>query len=322
MILLKEKYLQLRKQNKFELKNSFVLKHILFDLALISLSFYFCKIGQGLQFLAIPLLAILMFRSFSFMHEAVHGLVSAHNFLNDSLGLFYGAFCGLPFAPWKKSHLEHHFWSGNYEKDPVMALITILPQFPKPALRLLTFLWRAWVPILALMQYGVFWALSLKSTLKMRSIQSILTLCIPVGLLVSICLFTSSSFIWGVFIPAVALYLLAVEVVNLPHHLQLPMINGEKKLPIWEQYQVARTCLYPKWVANFIVLNFNYHSEHHMFPDAPWYYLEKLHLALRIELAEAQTIDPSFKWILENRPKELLEVIQPNSNQKILIKAS
>ncbi len=322
MILKKEKYLEIRKQNKFKIKNSAVLKHIFIDVALISFSFYFCKVGQGLQILAIPLLSIFMFRSFSFMHEAVHGLVSLNNFMNDSLGLLYGAFCGLPYAPWKKSHLEHHFWSGNYEKDPVMALITILPQFPKPVLKTLTFLWKAWIPILAIMQYGVFWSLSAKNTIKVRSVQAILSLLIPATLLVGIVTLSSSSFIFLVFIPAVALYLLAVDVVNLPHHLQLPMFSGEKKLQVWEQYQVARTCLYPKWVANFIVLNFNYHSEHHMFPDAPWYYLENLHSALRTELGVAQAIDPSFKWILENRPKNLLEVIQPNSEAKNLIKAS
>ncbi len=318
----KEKYLALRKQNKFELKNVSVIKHILIDIALISLGVYFCKMGMGMQFFAIPLLATFMFRSFSFMHEAVHGLISNNNFVNDSLGLIYGAFCGLPFSPWKKSHLEHHFWSGNYEKDPVMALITILPRLPKPILKILNFLWKYWVPILAIMQYGVFWVLSVKNALKIKFILSTLSIVIPASLFGAILLLSSQSFLFLVFAPAVALYLLAVDVVNLPHHLQLPMISGEKKFSTWEQYQVARTCLYPRWMAKLIVLNFNYHSEHHMFPDAPWYYLEKLHLSLRSELGDSQAIDPSFKWILENRSKDLLEVIHPNSEKKILSKAS
>lgn len=319
----KDVYLQIRKAHSFEIKNSFLLRHLIADFSILSLSIYLCRSGGFVKLLAIPLLATFMFRSFSFMHEAVHGLVSNNKKLNDAIGILYAAFSVLPFSPWKKSHLDHHFWSGNYQKDPVMALITILPKWSERSVRILNFLWRSWVPVLAFMQYVVFWMLSIKTTFAgKKPIADSISIFFPIILFVSLFTFLSASTIFQVILPAVTLYLMAVDVVNLPHHLQLPMISGEQKLTLWEQHAIARTCLYPKWIASFIVLNFNYHSEHHMYPDAPWYCLDKLHKAVQQELGSQQHLDPSFKWILDNRPKSLLEVIQTNEITQSVKKAS
>ena len=46
------------------------------------------------------------------------------------------------------------------------------------------------------------------------------------------------------------------------------------------QEEASRSCAYPKLISRNLLLNFNYHSEHHLFPDLPWYYLEEAHQML------------------------------------------
>src|SRR2546423_1704170 len=60
-------------------------------------------------------LAVFYFRSFSLMHEAVHGSITPRRRWNDWIGLVYGVFCFLPFEHWRDIHLLHHQWAGNVE---------------------------------------------------------------------------------------------------------------------------------------------------------------------------------------------------------------
>lgn len=267
------------------------------------------------RFFAIPLLTILIFRHFAFMHEAVHNAVSHHKWINDACGVFSGAVCLLPFEPWKRSHLEHHLWAGNIDKDPVTAIITAFPAMHKLTQSTLSFFWRAWFPMLACLQYGVFWWLASKIFLKKRKSWSVLiSLTAPIALWGLTSLLVPAGFLFTALLPSLLLYMIAVEVVNFPHHLQLPQNRGTTRLHPSDQYQIARTCLYPKWFAGFVVLNFNYHIEHHMYPDVPWYHLEKLHHKVKAELGPHYNSDLYFNWILENKPQPMGEVLKARNN--------
>lgn len=258
------------------------------------------------RLLAIPILSALMFRNFSLMHEAVHGLVSKKKDLNNVFGIFSGALCGLPYEPWKQVHLEHHYWSGNVEKDPVMGLMRTYPHWPKALQKTATFCWQCWIPLLAVFQYFIFWWHSSLQFIKNPKSPAIAaSLIFPFLFWGSLMMFLPSDFFITIVTPAALIYLVAVEVINFPHHIGLPQYRGDHKIATWNQFEIARSCIYPTWLARYIVLNFNYHIEHHMFPDAPWYHLDKIHLVLKEELNEKYNTDPQFLWILKNRPKPL-----------------
>lgn len=257
----------------------------------------------------IPLFSVFMFRNFSFMHEAVHGTVSKNKTLNEFCGLWSGCWSFLPYTHWKASHLEHHYWSGNVEKDPVMALRVILPKAHPAMVATLSFFWRAWLPLTGLMQQGVFWMLSMKNTIRKPSLGAVLSLLMPLAALTGL-VTLAPAFALSVALPSWGLYLLLVEIVNLPHHLQMETRSGEERFGVWEQYLTARTCVYPKWFAHFVVLNFNYHSEHHMFPDAPWYELPRIHDFIKTKNLKNYKMDPYFQWTLENRPKSILQILE------------
>lgn len=309
----KQNYLNIRKQFSFKIKNRFLFFHFLQDAILISSAILLISNFQNslLKLLAIPLFSILMFRSFSLMHDASHGVVSKNKFLNDAVGILTGSLCLLPYEPWRQVHLEHHYWSGNINKDPVMALVRTFPNWNEKLKSSLGFMWKAWIPVLALLQYGVFWILSSTKFLKKPTSFKIMTsLLFPILGAVLICRALGYQQVLTLFVPSIALYLLAVEVVNFPHHVGLPYVDDDHHLPVWEQHVTARSCVYPTWLSKLIVLNFNYHIEHHMFPDAPWYYLNQLHQFIRADLKEHYNTDPQFGWIKENRIKSLSDLFK------------
>jgi omega-6 fatty acid desaturase (delta-12 desaturase) len=290
-------------------------KHLLLDLLLLSLikEIWVLSGHSPLKFLVAPLVAALMFRGFSLMHEAVHGVACKNRFWNNVVGTLAGGLCFLPFAPWQKSHLDHHYWSGNIDRDPVMAIIRTFPLWPAGLQAAVGFCWRAWLPLVALMQHAVFWTLSLQQGLEKPNPKILFSLCFPLLLWGSVLSVVSADFALGAVLPATFLYFSLIEIVNFPHHLELPQYRGDAKLQLWEQHEIARSCLYPKWFARYVVLNFNFHAAHHMFPDLPWYRLEEAHMLLKEKLQNRYIEDPHFSWILKNRPKSMAELLAPSA---------
>ena len=315
----KQVYLNLRKNLDLEFKNHVLYFHLAQDLCLLAICAYLFIQEKGLQYWAIPLISVLMFRNFSLMHDAVHGLISKNKNINDVIGIIAGSFCVLPYEPWKMVHLEHHYWSGNVEKDPVMGLMRTFPTWPPYLQKMLGLCWQLWIPVLALFQYGLFWWHSTAQVIKKtKSVKQLTSIGFPLLLWGSLFIALPLSSTVGVIIPALILYLLAVEVVNFPHHIGLPQYRGEHKIAVWNQHEIARSCIYPVWLSKFVALNFNYHTEHHMFPDAPWYTLDKIHHHLKAQLKEDYNTDPQFVWIVENRPKTLaVLLLTPAQGQRI-----
>lgn len=319
----KKRYLQFRSGQSFPVRYGKLAQHLCEDVLLFSLA------GGALAFvsapfsyfLVTPLIAIFMFRCFALMHEAVHGVLVPSKAKNDILGVFSGAICLLPFEQWKKSHILHHYWSGNVEKDSVMTLVTKFPKFPVPFKDSVSVLWKLWFPVLAVLQHTVFWVLSFKTFLSSsKSFYEVASLLAPIVFWSGVLAVSDSHFLLFAVAPAILIYLIGTEVINLPHHLQLPRLQGEQKYPVWEQYKSARTCLYPQFISSFFILNFNLHAEHHMFPDAPWYYLPEIHSKILPLVADGYHCDPMFAWIVENRSEDvesMLVKVRDSSIEKI-----
>lgn len=311
----KARYLQIRKQCKFEPQNMKLIQQVGLDIGLIS--FFAFAINRPVTFpFAILSYSILMFRSFSMMHDAVHGSLSKNKLVNEFFGYFYGGISLLPYTLWKKSHLQHHYWSGNLKNDPVMALRTWIPNQSRSFVALLTFFWNNWVPVLAGMQYGLFWLLSFNSIKRTFSLKDMISFLSPIIIGLSLCSIFGLGKYSFVFVSALVIYFLGIEIVNFPHHLHVRSIGDEMHLPAWEQEVTARSCLYPVWFSEFVILNFNYHIEHHMFPDAPWYDLPALNKKLAAENLSSYQVERMFDWTREARKLDLYQLVNPNSDVK------
>lgn len=247
------------------------------------------------------LVGLFMFRSFSVMHEAVHGTLAKNQSVNSNLGSVYGVFTLLPFNSWRKVHLDHHLWTGNLDKDPTMRLILGHREGTLPTSKAQDIFWRAWMPYLAWRQQLVFWRKSIEAKgwkVKFQAAASIIYLGVmgvvlgPAALAV-----------------AVFTYLMIVELINFPHHMDLHQGGGTLRLPANEQHRFSRTCLYPRWFSHFVLLNFNFHVEHHLFPNLPWSELPKAHLQVFEVLAGQYHVSRGNDWIVSSRAKSLSEVM-------------
>ena len=107
----------------------------------LSLSPSWIAWGVGQIFLLIS-----FWRWFGILHSAVHSAVFKSPKLNFFIGHVASIFCFLPYESWKKSHLEHHRWTGWRERDPSLSLPSpdeIPPGFKK----ILDVCWKLYIPV-------------------------------------------------------------------------------------------------------------------------------------------------------------------------------
>jgi omega-6 fatty acid desaturase (delta-12 desaturase) len=121
---------------------------------------------------------------------------------------------------------------------------------------------------------------------------------------------------WSNVILAIVIYLVVEELVNLPHHVD--MSTFEHKLPLWEQHRATRSCYYPPVVSELLVLNFNFHIEHHWYPTLPWYRLRKARALVRSALGEAYEEAVGIAWNLKHRTRDLQAIVDAYGAQKPL----
>ena len=103
-------------------------------------------------------------------------------------------------------------------------------------------------------------------------------------------------------------YLMAEELVNIPHHVDMSVFDG--KLPVWEQYRATRSCYYPRGVSELLVLNFNFHAEHHLFPNLPWYRLRDARALLKPVLGGEYQEAVGIRWNIEGRRRSLEDIVK------------
>jgi acyl-lipid omega-6 desaturase (Delta-12 desaturase) len=284
-----------RQPRRFEVRR--VVFHILGDLliwaAIVALARQHA-LWAGL--LDAVLFSIFIFRAFAFMHECVHGCAHSQRKMNNALGHIYGVLSFLPFTSWRQLHLDHHMWSGNVEKDPSMKILAGFEKRGFKTPRVVGWSWVYWVPFLGFMQHLVFWT----ATMSKREYFFVASAIAYLG-------FAGWAMGLWPLITGLLLYLYLVEIINFPHHLGLTQYGGEARFSTREQSQFTRSCVYPKWLAHNVFLNFNLHTEHHIYPSHPWYQLDAIHAEL-IQCGELFNFSRGNEWILRNRRRQVDEL--------------
>ncbi len=317
----KEQYLAWREQLSFTRTPAITGAVLVFDAALAAAALWMIfGVAHGWQYWAgQALLALFYFHNFAILHEAGHGNIAERNGVNVILGHYASLFCFLPFYPWRYIHNEHHTWTGNPEKDPTMKQILRMKTKKRvpPAVK---FTWRSWVPLGALLQHVVLWSYPItawrKGNMKRRTFQHMLA---SVALLATgyICLaifapwWLKVSQLW----PSLVIYLVGVELVNFPHHLDMPTVDpnsSKQRLYVWEQQATTRSCRYPGILSELLVLNFNLHTEHHLFPALPWFRLKQARELIKPRLQPAYTEVHGVGWNFRMRTGDLDHIVEAN----------
>ena len=204
--------------------------------------------------------------------SAATASASRHRWVNALVGHLASTFCLIPYYPWKYIHQKHHTWTGNVEHDPVLKSLRTWRDAECPG----------WFGPRGGRGSRSARCCSTSSTSPTRSrcgarasspeqaAPNRRSRWLVAGELRSGC---------GLLAPgARAPSNLALAVTAVPdrrrarqHPAPRRHVHLESRLPIWEQYRATRSCYYPPGVSELLVLNFNFHIEHHLFPDLPWY---------------------------------------------------
>jgi fatty acid desaturase len=94
----------------------------------------------------------------------------------------------------------------------------------------------------------------------------------------------------------------------MPHHLGLQQFRGDLRFNVVDQNRFTRSCIYPKWFAHAVLLNFNLHTAHHLFPSHPWYQLDDLHTEI-VKAGLQLNLEHANQWTAQQRRKPLCEVL-------------
>jgi omega-6 fatty acid desaturase (delta-12 desaturase) len=237
-------------------------------------------------------------------HECVHRAVFVDDRYNRWLGHVLGFILVYPFLQRRRSHMLHHAWAGHLSRDPTNARAAArLSTLPPRVLSLLNLLWRCWVPFLALNERLGLWLAPFRDDVDHRSrkIERVAAFAHLAGYTLA-----TSLLIWSeelelaarLYAPALVTLLVAEELINLPHHLQAPIVSS--RLPLWRQDEVTDSCAsLPVW-SNVVLLHFNLHTAHHLFPALPWHTLPVAQKALAGESASGSRCH-EFAWSWRQR---------------------
>ena len=306
----KEQYFKIRSELSFHRRLVVTLGVMGADLALVALAVNWLPGGPGTLgfWVAQTLLAVVYFHNFALLHEAGHGNVHANSRISALIGHYASLFCFLPFYPWKYIHHEHHTWTGNLDRDPTLYQVKKMKSKGHVPW-LVRFAWRSWIPFGGLLQHTVFWLYPFRSwrdghfspVQKRNSLASVLLLA---GAYLLLGFFGPAWLTLANFWPSMVIYLVVVELVNFPHHIDMPVLaDADSKLAPWEQHQTTRSCNYGV-LSGFLVLNFNFHIEHHLYPTLPWYRLAAVRERVRSLFPNEYNEVTGIGWNLENRSRD------------------
>jgi fatty acid desaturase len=316
----KATYAAIKEQLTFRPDWRIVTSILTINLSLAALGIWLLSLGTTPAYwLAQLVFPIVFFQAFSILHDCGHGSCTTKTWLNTLIGHLVSPLCFMPYFPWKIQHALHHTWTGHLEKDPTLKLLRDWRATQRVPL-LVRIAWRTWIPLAAVMNHLVFWSAPIaiwRTGTAAQVRRCVASLAWMAAFYASVHHAWPEIFAIGNFGPAIVIYLFAVELVNLPHHAD--QRTSTEKLALWEQAYSTRSCYYPKLVSELLVLNFNFHIEHHLFPTLPWYRLRRARDLIKPALGSGYTEAVGVRWNLMNRSKDIAKVLRARESAPTLV---
>jgi fatty acid desaturase len=188
----------------------------------------------------------------------------------------------IPFGTWRRVHGRHHKWTGWQDLDPTTE--SLVPRERSRAERMLVnACWRLWIPIFSVAYRAQnFWNLARLRSMFPRALDrseirrdTIVALAIYGGVVAALGPMETLR-LCGL---ALVLSLIAEDLLLLSQHTHMPqhVSHGAavRPYPAIEQAPFTRSLKLPR-VASVLMLNFDAHELHHMFPFVPGYYLDRV----------------------------------------------
>jgi acyl-lipid omega-6 desaturase (Delta-12 desaturase) len=219
---------------------------------------------------------------FAVLHECGHETLFRTRRLNAIAGHVAAACSLIPYAAWTRVHRRHHRWTGWQDVDPTAVALA-----PKPRGRfqraVVNVCWKCWIPLFAVLyRTANYWHLPRLWTMfrgrreRMRIVRDASLLA---GLYVTVAVAVGPLVVVRAIGAGVVLGLILQDTLLLSQHAHVPqqLSHGAAVAPFRaiEQEAFTRSLRLPAWLST-LLLHFDAHELHHMYPFVPGYRLGRV----------------------------------------------
>lgn len=229
------------------------------------------------------LLAVALVQWFVLLHEAGHFTLFQTRRLHLIVGRIASVFCAIPFTVWTAVHGQHHKWAGWQDRDPTTAALV-----PRPLARaerlLINTCWRWWIPLFSVLyRVSNFWHMRKLWRAFPRRGHRIAFALDAGGLLLlygGVVAWLGPWMLARLLGVGLLLSLILLDVIMLSQHTHMPMSLSEgravRPFPAAEQGGFTRSLRFPSWFSGGVLLHFDAHELHHLYPAVPGYHLRRI----------------------------------------------
>lgn len=285
---------------------------VLINLLIFALAIFLMLSPNILCYLpGIFILAFQMNHSYTIMHECGHSAFLRRPISNKIWGFISAFFCLYPFEIKKHEHMLHHRCTGGFD-EPVAKKAMKNFALTSPLVdKVMIFCWKFWIPIFTANELVTTWKASLTSDKRQWRFSSMIAIVFYATIGTFIVLQPNGYLFILKFAASAYLYMIALEFFTMPHHVPSVIENRTGSVPFHEQDKYTQSCT--PWPAPFdllLMLNFNYHVVHHLYPYVHFTKLKEAHALLGN--CEPTVLDTRSEWdiMLEIRRRGFRDVFK------------
>jgi acyl-lipid omega-6 desaturase (Delta-12 desaturase) len=227
-------------------------------------------------------LALALVQWFVLLHECGHETLFRTSRWHAIVGSLAGFMTMIPFRSWTRVHAKHHKWTGWQDLDPTTE--ALVPRELSRAERLLVNVcWRLWIPLFSILYRGKnFWnvprllALFPSPNEKRAILRHTSILIGAYGCTIA---FAGPVVFIRLVVVALVLSFAIEDVLLLSQHTHIPQNISDgrpvRPFPAMEQEVFTRSLRLPGWLS-LLLLHFDAHELHHMYPFVPGYHLRSI----------------------------------------------
>ena len=271
------------------------------NLKIVGLAIAWVAIGFGMLqtshiALYIPgylLIGAIMHSLAIFTHESTHGILFKNRFLNRWIGFLTGLPAFISVSAYGVVHAVHHKHTGDAHDPDEFTNAVKNPDLQ----RLAFFAWLFFGGPFYIFLHVPYMAFQLGRPHERRAVffeYALMSVIYTVLIVWSIQRGFFHVVIHTWFVPALVA-MVFVNVRGVAEHMMTPGADP---------FTSTRTVISNRMIS-FFMNNLNYHLEHHLIPNIPWYRLPALHALLREDMEEAGSlVDRSYLKVLRQGLKE------------------